>query len=144
MFESKTFPSHDPALIETLCSLIHKMTFVRVRPPSVFSKVSHSPDPRNYILLNSHTFYWCRLPKDFTPSLIFRQFSRCKNYFLLQDYHGGRDGCVWLAADRTGGVCVSYLFDNVSRVPLSTKSSSNDSPIFHLRRERNEISPLSF
>jgi hypothetical protein len=109
IYETACYRHDNPALVEILCSLVYKMTYVRIRPTAVFAKqidISTARDPRNYILVDDTTFFWARLPKDFRPSLDFNLAHKCKYYYFLQDYHGGRDGRVYLGADKMGNICV--------------------------------------
>jgi len=108
---SRIFQCNEPDLIKSLIHLLHKM---RHTPRD------HFPIPllmvdRHYPEMIGSGWLW----RSFTPhSLSYQMPHRnTKTFYLLQNYHGGGDGLVWLAASPKGELVVLKFPRRTSSVP---------------------------
>ena len=120
---SKMYSYNDPHLIRTLISLMHKMNRSEVLLPT---ELIHSD--RSYISLHRTGWLWKQLPSEITKlSYMMPKRNGTDNFVLLQEYHGGADGRVWLAMSNKGELVV---------IKLMTREGSAS----HLARKvKNEI-----
>jgi hypothetical protein len=96
---SRIYKYNEPALIEALIHLLHKM---HTTPQEQFPIPLISKD-RKYPMLAENGWIWQKFAPD---TLSYTPHGGAKNYFLLQNYHGGGDGLVWLAASEKGKLAV--------------------------------------
>jgi hypothetical protein len=93
-----------PELIPLLLSVLVKMTYARRDPPRIFSGETTQC---KYGLADKFSFRWVKLKANFQTTLKF--FPKIHKFYLLQDYHGGKDGRVWLASSVKGSLAVVKL-----------------------------------
>ncbi len=92
---------HDnPDLIRLLVHLMHKM---HLSPYDTSPKLVKSG--QRYPLFNEEAWDWTPLDSDFRLSYCMPN-ANTSHFYLLQQYHGGADGLVWLAASYKGNLVV--------------------------------------
>jgi hypothetical protein len=97
---SRIFKSNEPELVVALIHLLHKMH----RTPRDQLPLPLVVPLRRYPVLSEAGWIWQRLS---SASLSYSPpHGNTKTFFLLQNYHGGGDGLVWLAASEKGNLCV--------------------------------------
>jgi hypothetical protein len=98
---SRIYKSDDPTLVVALIHLLHKMQ-QSPRDPLPLPLVRRD---RSYPKMSSTSFTWTKYKP--TDDLSYElPPSNTHNFFLLQNYHGGGDGHVWLAASASGALAV--------------------------------------
>jgi hypothetical protein len=108
LFESRVFTRQEPALIEALVSTLIKMSSSPLTPPTSYLHIKDD-DPRKFGMVNSESFCWSALPNRIKRLSYQLCSSRVKIFFLVEDFHGGADGRVWLAITNQGKVAVIKL-----------------------------------
>jgi len=113
LFITKVYDRDDPNLVEALVSTVRKMNLSPINPPTVLLRSNRSEN-RKYGCFklddknNTSIFKWESLPlKEAFVYKLPRQ--NTKYFYLVQDYHGGADGRVWLSVNGGGCVCVLKL-----------------------------------
>jgi hypothetical protein len=107
LYESRTFARDDPHLIEALVSVIRKMVNSPIDPPTQL--IRHSINQRKFGFVNRESFKWSLLPLTLTHFNFDTSRSDTSNFYLLEDFHGGADGRVWLCATQKGKLGVMKL-----------------------------------
>lgn len=100
---TKIYHHDDVELIKILASTLMKMNNT---PGSIPTTLIDSIRNRYYIQLNERTYDWIKLPADGIVLSYEPPPKQTRKYYLLQDYHGGADGRVWLACSTTGKLVV--------------------------------------
>lgn len=113
MHVSPIFRADDPNTVKALVHLLHKMHNV----PQEQAPLPLVSRNRQYPMVQAEGWLW----RPFNPdSLSYRPHSSVVKFFLLQNYHGGGDGHVWLAASEAGRLAVL-------KFPKRTAESTADS-----------------
>ncbi|KAJ3070316.1 hypothetical protein HK102_006711 [Quaeritorhiza haematococci] len=101
-FYTRVFKHTEPALVEALVTLSHKMYLAPTHPPSSFLVSG-----RKFASVTATRFTWELLPKEHFRLSYEMPSNRFDGpFFLLRSYHGGGDGRVWLAASTKGKLAV--------------------------------------
>jgi hypothetical protein len=103
----------NPSLIGQLVSMLHKMAHSPHEPPEQLF------DARRpcYCVSDAPTYQWVRpFSKGFALCLLKPVDSKSKRFLLLQDYHSGADGRVWLVAAASSGALGVIKFPKKHRV----------------------------
>jgi len=90
----------DPDLVRLLVHLMHKM---HLSPYDASPRLVKKG--QRYPLFSETAWDWTPLSADFRLSYCMPH-ANTKNFYLLQQYHGGADGLVWLAASAQGNLVV--------------------------------------
>ena len=97
---SRIYKNHEPELIKVLVSVVHKMFHSPSTPPKLLYE-----ETRAYVKLTENSYGWETLPSGtilkYTPPP-----AQTTQFYLLQDYHGGADGRVWLGCSESGHLVV--------------------------------------
>jgi uncharacterized protein (UPF0335 family) len=105
LLTSKVYRFDDPSLIEVLAATISKIYHVQVEPPTSLTR--STGEPRKFGYVHEDHFTWTILPGKCINALTYDMpTSQTRNFYLIQDFHGGRDGRVWLAVSDLGKVAV--------------------------------------
>uniref|UniRef100_A0A7S0SRF7 DUF5898 domain-containing protein n=1 Tax=Chromulina nebulosa TaxID=96789 RepID=A0A7S0SRF7_9STRA len=111
LFTSEVYKFDNPDLIEVLAGAIYKMHNSVITPLTSIL----SPSERKFGFINSDTFVWKCLSKP--ESLTYEMPPKnTRKFYLIQDFHGGRDGRVWLSISESGKLAVCKLTDSISYV----------------------------
>jgi len=109
LYCSKIYQRTDTQLIEVLASVIYKMYTAKRADVKILNSTIRS-ESRKYgkINIELNNFQWQALPPDikFSYQLFKKQTIL---YYLIQDYHGGADGRVWLVVNGKGKLAVMKL-----------------------------------
>lgn len=97
---SRIYSHNEPTLIQALVHLVHKMYH---SPYDASPKLIKTG--RRYPLFSTDTWDWTPLDENFKLSYCMPPAHTSK-FYLLQQYHGGADGLVWLAASAAGNLVV--------------------------------------
>ena len=109
LYETKIFKRDDPHLVEALVSVIRKMMMCPVSAPTALLRQSSEPDPRKFGKVDTTTFSWQMLPSNITK-LSYEMIGKGNQYYyLIEDFHGGADGRVWLCINSGGRIGVLKL-----------------------------------
>ena len=114
IYRSKVYQRTDPNLIEALVSVVQKMNMSPVDPHSSFLSDTRNPLTRKFGVMVIQAdneaepvgFIWNSIPRSVTRLLLTLPGDQSKQLYLLQDYHGGADGRVWLSMNEKGCICV--------------------------------------
>ena len=124
LYKSQVYRHSDPELIEALVSVVQKMNMSPIDPPKSFLP-SKDHLTRKFGVIKSNAengsgaFEWSSIPstlnelKRILPDAI-------KSFYLLQDYHGGADGRVWLCMSEEGCICVLKFTESESKTKSNT------------------------
>lgn len=106
LYATQVFKRDDKQLIEILVTTVKKMYSSPIDPPKTL--LPQEGERRRFAYVCAEQFSWVVLPclKQLTYSLPTRQ---TKSFYFLQDYHGGRDGRVWLSVTGAGNLVVIKL-----------------------------------
>ena len=142
---SPVYSHTQPQLIHALITVMHKMDR---------SNVSLEPLPlidmkRYYMSLHQTNWRWKRLPNTLTKlSYVMPPIGSSANFFLLQDYHAGADGRVWLATSDKGELvvikfmlpqmCDQYAKDKIENLDL-TKRINNEVAVWNHVWKVNDV-----
>ena len=109
--QTKIFSRNDPDLIEALVSVICKMAMCPVCPPTSLLRNASEADPRRFAQVDAASFKWCSLPPKWSEDLLSYDSisTTTKKFYLIEDFHGGADGRVWLSITESGKVGVLKL-----------------------------------
>lgn len=108
--ETKTFHRSDPSLAEALVAAIMQMNLSSIVPPP--STLLGRGDNRKFPLVGLETSVkWSALPTEIDELYYELPAPRTEEFYLLEDFHGGADGRVWLATNSTGHLCVLKFSD---------------------------------
>ena len=118
LHETRTFRYDDLLLVEALVSIVAQMGMSFIAPPSTFlsqqSSCDLTPDmwkTRKFALVGiPKSFKWRELPQSLKLNFRLRD-AELKEFYLLEDFHGGADGRVWLATTPDGLLCVLKFSD---------------------------------
>jgi hypothetical protein len=103
LFVSRVYNYNEPALIEVLAATIDKMlSSFSTAPTSLLRELNG--EPRKFGCLRDDTFEWKALPRDL--KLTYQMPEHTKWFYFIQDFHGGRDGRVWLTLSEAGKLAV--------------------------------------
>jgi hypothetical protein len=111
LYMSRVYNYQEYELIEVLATTINNMTVSLVSPPSSLLRIDSKSEQRRFGLISEDAFRWDMLPKNLTiESLTYTMPAKnTRNFYFLQDFHGGRDGRVWLAMNEGGRLSVIKL-----------------------------------
>ena len=109
---SKAFKFNDTELVKALVTTVKKMSSTSIQRPT-WGRLVGERDQRKYGLVMGEKFTWSMLPRDNFLLSFKAPSSGARKFYFLQDYHGGRDGRVWLAASTTGNLTVIKLSKSV-------------------------------
>ena len=103
LYTSKVYKYNDLELIEVLAAVTHKMYFSLVNPPTSLI----SGEKRKFGKVDKERFVWTslsckKLTYDMPPC-------NTMYFYFIQDFHGGKDGRVWLTVTNCGKVAVCKL-----------------------------------
>ena len=119
--ETRTFRYNEPALVEALVSVVSEMSKSIIEPPTSFlgrgqrkGGLTERIDVRKYGFVDRIGFKWSALPSGLENLSFELPTARTKSFFLLEDFHGGADGRVWLAMNSSGRLCVLKLSDSTN------------------------------
>ena len=105
--ETDVFRYDNPALIEALVSAVIKMNNVPIAPTRTILQQDEGGRRKfGCANISSSTFIWSVLPSEVSKLSFELPAPQSKNYYLLQDFHGGADGRVWLSMNGKGRLCV--------------------------------------
>ncbi|KAJ3089647.1 hypothetical protein HK102_005865 [Quaeritorhiza haematococci] len=101
-FYTRVFKHTEPALVEALVTLSHKIYLAPTHPPSSFLASG-----QKFACVTATQFTWELLPQQhFCLSYEMPSNRFVGPFFLLRSYQGGGDGRVWLAASAKGKLAV--------------------------------------
>jgi len=108
LFVSRLYMYDDPTLIEVLAATIYKMKLTQINPPTSLIRSLPCDEPRRFGCVTNNTFNWVLLPRDLTIDKLTYEMpaTHTKWYYFIQDFHGGRDGRVWLSMNEGGKLAV--------------------------------------
>ena len=108
---SEVFPYDSVYLIEVLASTIYKMYHSVVIPP-VSLVGSLNNEARKFGFVNKDGFVWRVLPASLQSLSYEMPTETITDFFFIQDFHGGKDGRVWLAITDTGKLAVCKISED--------------------------------
>ena len=112
LFTSKVFPYNSKELVEVLASAIYKIYHSIIDPPINLLRsknLENCSEPRKFGFVNNNGFKWTVLPPKLTSLTYEMPKKGTNNFFFIQDFHGGKDGRVWLVTSKLGNVAVCKL-----------------------------------
>ena len=111
--ETRTFRYNEPSLVEALVSVIIEMSKSIIEPPTLFlgrgqrkGSLTKRIDVRKYGFVDRIDFKWSAIPSGLENLSFELPTGHTKSFYLLEDFHGGADGRVWLAMNSSGRLCV--------------------------------------
>lgn len=117
IYSTQLYHYNDPKLIELLASAILKMTFSSFTEQTIFDAAQDI----KYPLVKKRSFLYVYLPRDIKFKLSFSVNS--KVFYLLYEFHGGRDGRVWMATTSNGNLCVIKFSHGVAASSYYSKEA---------------------
>jgi hypothetical protein len=95
-------------LVEVLAATIYKMYHSVVIPPL---SLVRSPDceTRKFGYVNNDGFVWRVLPATLQSLSYELPPSKTNSFYFIQDFHGGKDGRVWLTISEAGKLAVCKI-----------------------------------
>ena len=101
IFASRVYDYSEVALVETLVSLLYKISMTPIASPQKL--IDHH---KKYIHAMKDTFTYESLPSSINSFSYKMPHRQCQNFYILQYYHRGGDGRVALCCSSTGNLCV--------------------------------------
>ena len=102
--------THDSVtLIEVLAATIYKMYHSVTIPPVSLIRSSSNKITRKFGYVNNEGFVWKVLPSTLKSFSYEMPTDQTKNFYFIQDFHGGKDGRVWLSISEAGKLAVCKI-----------------------------------
>lgn len=108
LFTSKVYNYNDKCLIEVLAATVYKMYHSVANPPISLIR-SNGNEIRKFGYANATGFVWKVLSPKLKTLTYEMPTSKTRNFYFIQDFHGGKDGRVWLTMSETGKIAVCKL-----------------------------------
>jgi len=114
LYESEVFERSNPALVEALVSVLLKMNASVIEPVGSILAQENVGSRRKFGLVDGDSFKWSSLPANTEKLSYTLPGTNTKLFYLLQDFHGGADGRVWLSCSQSGHLVVLKMSSSSS------------------------------